>query len=165
MLKRIRGEEKKKRKKKERKESVHASSQKQWDFKECFFSHARMEYDELFHYYQQAEKREIPGGVTGEAANPSCGDTCTVYLKIEDDRIMDASFTGESCALSTAYTAKLLSMIRGKKLEEIERLREEDVLGLFGMVDAPRLGCALLGYRAVKAALQAYKKEKKERNE
>ncbi len=120
-----------------------------------------MEYDELFHYYQQAERREILGGVRGEAANPSCGDTCTVHLKIEDDQIVDASFTGESCALSTAYTAKLLSMIRGKRLDEVERLREEDILKLFGMVDAPRLGCALLGYRAVKAALKAYREEKR----
>ncbi|HET8806825.1 MAG TPA: iron-sulfur cluster assembly scaffold protein, partial [Methylophaga sp.] len=34
--------------------------------------------------------------------NPLCGDKLVVYLKLEDDKIVDVSFTGSGCAISKA---------------------------------------------------------------
>ena len=50
--------------------------------------------------------------------NPNCGDDLTLELRLREDKIVeDASFLGNGCAISTASTAMLIDMIKGKSLE------------------------------------------------
>jgi nitrogen fixation NifU-like protein len=53
-----------------------------------------------------------------KAYNPMCGDKYVIYLKILDDKVMDASFTGFGCAISRASTSILTKKIIG--LEKVE---------------------------------------------
>jgi len=50
--------------------------------------------------------------------NPSCGDDITLELKIEEDTIVDASFTGIGCAISQASTSMMIDLIKGKSKKE-----------------------------------------------
>ena len=50
--------------------------------------------------------------------NPSCGDELTIYAKINDGKIVDASFTGEGCAISKASTSLMIDIIKGKTVDE-----------------------------------------------
>ena len=54
--------------------------------------------------------------------NPLCGDKYTVYLKIEDNKINAASFTGEGCAISMAALSLLVEDIIGKPVVEAQKL-------------------------------------------
>lgn len=54
--------------------------------------------------------------------NPSCGDELTIYAKIKDGVIEDASFTGEGCAISRASTSIMIDLIKGKTESEAKEL-------------------------------------------
>jgi nitrogen fixation NifU-like protein len=54
--------------------------------------------------------------------NPLCGDRFTVYLKLKDNRIVDISFQGTGCAISTASASILTEILKGKTREEAKAL-------------------------------------------
>jgi nitrogen fixation NifU-like protein len=57
-----------------------------------------------------------------EGDNPLCGDQLTVFLKVENDKIAEASFTGHGCAISMAATSLMLAFSRGKTLEQFQKI-------------------------------------------
>ncbi|MGL1835073.1 Fe-S cluster assembly sulfur transfer protein SufU [Rhodocyclaceae bacterium SMB388] len=57
-----------------------------------------------------------------EGHNPLCGDQLTVYLRIEDGVIAEASFVGHGCAISTASASLMTEAIKGKPVTEVEAL-------------------------------------------
>ncbi len=52
--------------------------------------------------------------------NPNCGDDLTLEIKLDGDRIADAAFLGNGCAISSASTAMLIDLIKGKSMSEAE---------------------------------------------
>ncbi len=52
--------------------------------------------------------------------NPNCGDDLTLEIKLKEDKIEDASFLGNGCAISSASTAMLIDLIKGKTVAEAE---------------------------------------------
>ncbi|HID38721.1 MAG TPA: SUF system NifU family Fe-S cluster assembly protein, partial [Calditrichaeota bacterium] len=48
--------------------------------------------------------------------NPLCGDQYTIYLRVKDDIIEDASFEGSGCAISKASASVMTDVLKGKKL-------------------------------------------------
>ena len=50
--------------------------------------------------------------------NVSCIDNLDIYLKIEDNIIVDASFEGEACVISISSTNILMNMLIGKTKNE-----------------------------------------------
>ena len=56
--------------------------------------------------------------------NPSCGDEITLELQIENGIIKDAAFTGVGCAISQASTDIMIDLMRGKTVEEAQRLAQ-----------------------------------------
>ncbi len=54
--------------------------------------------------------------------NPLCGDKVTVYLRLEGGRVLDASFEGSGCAISTASASILTETLKGKSVAEVETL-------------------------------------------
>ena len=57
-----------------------------------------------------------------EAYNPMCGDKYTLYLIVENESIIEASFKGYGCAISKASTAILVHKIAGKELSEVKAI-------------------------------------------
>lgn len=85
-------------------------------------------------------------------ANPLCGDVITIYLKLKEKRIGQASFTGQGCAISQAAASLLMEKIQGLSLSQIQReVNEEKVFALLGIpISLPRRDCALLALKALK---------------
>lgn len=54
--------------------------------------------------------------------NRLCGDKLHVFLKIEGGRIVDASFKGMGCAISTASASMMTDELRGKTVEEANKI-------------------------------------------
>jgi SUF system NifU family Fe-S assembly protein len=54
--------------------------------------------------------------------NPLCGDKVTIYLQLEGDRIVDASFNGKGCAISTASASLMTEIVKQKTLAEARSL-------------------------------------------
>jgi nitrogen fixation NifU-like protein len=57
-----------------------------------------------------------------EGYNPLCGDRIDVYVKLEDDKIVDISFQGSGCAISKASASLMSTMVKGKTIAEAENL-------------------------------------------
>ncbi|GMU96500.1 MULTISPECIES: Fe-S cluster assembly sulfur transfer protein SufU [Ignavibacterium] len=58
-----------------------------------------------------------------EGYNPLCGDNVTVYLLIDENNIIqDISFQGSGCAISKASASLMTSILKGKTVEEAEKL-------------------------------------------
>ena len=107
----------------------------------------------------------------GTGDNPTCGDQCTVYLRLEADRVAEISFEGAGCAISQASASLMTTQVKGKSVEEAEAIfrdfqeivktgkAPEDFseLAAFAGVHAypARIKCATLSWHA---ALEAMKK-------
>jgi len=124
------------------------------------------------HYRTPRNCRDLAGANhRAEGHNPLCGDTITVYLKTKGGVIEDAAFTGNGCAISTASASLMTEALKGKRLEEVDRIFEEfhrmvtgaasgphPALGkleaLAGVREFPvRVKCATLAWRTLQAAL------------
>lgn len=110
-----------------------------------------------------------------EAHNPLCGDWFTVYLKTEDDVIIDASFSGSGCAIAKASASVMTAYLRGKTVAETvdvcarfqalvtaspgapaDPALTGDIAAFCGVREYPvRAKCAMLPWRAALAALEA----------
>lgn len=107
-----------------------------------------------------------------EGVNPLCGDRLTIWLRMEDGVIRDATFQGSGCAISKASASLMTSAVKGKTREEAEALferfrrlvtgsmepAEAESLGKLvvfsGLSEFPiRVKCASLSWHALKAAL------------
>lgn len=92
--------------------------------------------------------------LTYHDSNPFCGDEITLELKIEDDKVVDAAFSGHGCAISRASASMMTDEIIGKPLAELKEWSKDEILELLGIEVGPvRMKCALLPLKAMKAAV------------
>lgn len=90
-----------------------------------------------------------------EGFSPSCGDNFTVYLKIEDSRIEDASFFGYGCVISTISLSKLCDFIIGKTVDVLNDIDLGKIEAMIGVdrINPSRVKCATLGIDSFKKAI------------
>lgn len=102
--------------------------------------------------------------------NPSCGDECSVYLRLDGDRVAEISFDGSGCAISQASASLMTTQVKGKTAPEVEALFKDfhhivttgeapeeisDIAAFAGVHDFPaRIKCATLGWHATLNALK-----------
>ena len=124
----------------------------------------------LDHGRRPRNLRRIAEARKAEGFNPLCGDKCTVYVDVADDRIRDLAFEGSGCAISTASASIMTEALKGKSTADAEALFErfhalvtgkgaerDDVgkLEVFaGVSEFPaRVKCATLAWHTLRAAL------------
>src|SRR5690625_1709928 len=55
--------------------------------------------------------------------NPLCGDQLTIYLKVNDDDIIeDVAFVGQGCAISKASASLMTEAVQGKSIADADSL-------------------------------------------
>ena len=74
--------------------------------------------------------------------NPLCGDRVTVYLAVDGERIVDVSFEGRGCAISTAAASLMTEVLKDKTIAEARQLFAQFHAKVTGG-DAERLPAAL----------------------
>jgi nitrogen fixation NifU-like protein len=57
-----------------------------------------------------------------EGNNPSCGDSLTVWLKLDGGVISDVSFHGMGCAISRASASLMTAAVKGKSLQDAQEI-------------------------------------------
>ena len=61
-----------------------------------------------------------------KAHNPLCGDKVHIYLKLNNEKLIeDLSFEGEGCAISLASASILTEVTKGKDLSFIKKISED----------------------------------------
>ena len=110
-----------------------------------------------------------------DGRNPLCGDHYTIYLKVENDIVIDVAFEGSGCAISKASASIMSQEMKGKSVAEVkkifdlfhkivtgvidpaEHLDELGKLAAFGGVSEfpVRVKCATLAWHAMNSALDS----------
>lgn len=87
--------------------------------------------------------------------NPLCGDKIELFVKLNDQKVVEVGFIGEGCAISQAAMSMLSEKIKGKSVDEVMRLDTDFIVKMLGIELSPtRLKCALLSLQAVHNALK-----------
>lgn len=109
-------------------------------------------------------KMENPSGV-GKVGNPQCGDEMVIYIKVENNVIVDVSFETFGCVAAIASSSITTDMIKGKTLEEALALSNKEVADKLGGLPPVKMHCSVLAEDGIKAAIDDYKKREEEKNE
>ena len=93
----------------------------------------------------------------GTVGNATCGDIMKIYLKIENNVIVDAKFQTFGCAAAIATSSTATEMIIGKTVDEAERLTNADVVENLGGLPAQKMHCSVLAEEAIREAIKDYR--------
>lgn len=96
----------------------------------------------------------------GQVGNPKCGDIMKMYLKIEDDVIVDVKFKTFGCGSAIASSSMATELIKGKTIDEALEVTNKAVAEALGGLPAVKMHCSVLAEQAIKAALLDYSKKK-----
>ena len=92
----------------------------------------------------------------GKAENSACGDVLHLYMKIEDERVVQVSFKSFGCTAAIAAGSMLTEMLSGTCLEDIGKISKEDVVEALGGLPRLKLHCSVLAEDAIRAALRDF---------
>lgn len=89
-------------------------------------------------------------------SNPACGDTMHLYLRIDDDSIVDAKFKTMGCPAAIAASSITTEMLIGRTVAESLTLSRQDVSDALGGLSPQKIHCSVLSEDAIKAAIEHY---------
>lgn len=92
----------------------------------------------------------------GEVGNAKCGDIMKIYLKIENDIIVDVKFETFGCGSAIASSSMATELIKGKPLSEALNLTNKAVTEALDGLPAHKIHCSVLAEQAIKSALKDY---------
>ena len=92
----------------------------------------------------------------GQVGNAKCGDIMKIYLKIENDIIVDVKFETFGCGSAIASSSMATEMIKGKSIQDALALTNKAVCEALDGLPAQKVHCSVLAEEAIKKALQDY---------
>lgn len=134
--------------------------------------------DIILDHYRKPHNRA--GELEGQDAfvhhsNPLCGDEMDLRIRVDGDRLDAVVFDGDGCSISQASASAMTQAVAGRDLDDVLDLSEqfrlmmhgeqppriddlEDGIAFQGVAKFPvRVKCALLGWMAVKDAIETYR--------
>lgn len=95
----------------------------------------------------------------GEVGNAKCGDIMRIYLKIENNIIVDVKFETFGCGSAIASSSMATELIKGKPLDQALTLTNRAVAEALDGLPAYKMHCSVLAEEAIKAAILDYYKK------
>lgn len=101
----------------------------------------------------------------GTYGDLKCGDSLTIYIKVDKGIISDISFLVFGCTASIANASMVTEMAKGKTIEEALAIKEKDLIEALDGLPESKIHCSVLGVKALRAAINDYlSKNKKPSN-
>ncbi len=94
----------------------------------------------------------------GQVGNAKCGDIMKMYLKIEDNIIVDAKFKTFGCGAAVATSSMATELVKGKTVEEAMKITNKAVAEALDGLPPAKMHCSNLAEEAIAAALEDYRR-------
>lgn len=94
----------------------------------------------------------------GQVGNAKCGDIMKVFIKVEDNRIVDVKFKTFGCGAAIATSSISTEMVKGRTLEEALHITNKAVAEALDGLPPVKMHCSVLAEEAIKAAIEDYMK-------
>lgn len=90
----------------------------------------------------------------GEIGDPTCGDFMKVFIRVEENTIMDVKYQIRGCPASIAVASVMTELAMGKNLDDALMLTDEDVLEALDGLPEEKRHCSVLGITGLRKAIQ-----------
>lgn len=102
----------------------------------------------------------------GTKGNPICGDTMTIYIKVDkkNKKIKDIKFQTMGCAAAIATSSMITELAKGKTLKQAKKITNKDVAKHLKGLPPIKMHCSNLAADALKDAIKNYEKKKNKKN-
>jgi len=91
-----------------------------------------------------------------------CGDTMDIWLKVKNDRILEAAFMTDGCGTTIAAGSMVTENAKGGNIIQAQKISQQDVLEALGGLPEESKHCALLAANTLKEAIKDYLEFKNE---
>ncbi|MBL7074197.1 Fe-S cluster assembly scaffold protein NifU [candidate division KSB1 bacterium] len=95
----------------------------------------------------------------GTIGNPACGDIMQMFIKVENDVIVDAKFKTFGCGAAIASSSMATELIKGKSINEVLKVTNKAVTKALGGLPKVKRHCSVLAEQALQSALNDYYKK------
>ena len=92
----------------------------------------------------------------GTVGNAVCGDIMKIFIKVEDNKIVEAKFKTFGCGAAIATSSMATEMVIGKTIEEALEITREQVADALGGLPPVKMHCSNLAADALHAAIKEY---------
>ena len=93
-------------------------------------------------------------GISGE---PGCGDSLAIFIKVQDQVIIEISFLVFGCVAAVASSSMTTELAKGKTLEEAAKITDADIVTALDGLPEHKLHCSVLGASALQNAIANYR--------
>lgn len=93
----------------------------------------------------------------GEVGNPACGDVMKLFLKINDDGVVeDVKFKTFGCGAAIASSSMATELLKGKTVDEILELTNNAIVEALEGLPPAKIHCSVMAEEAIESALKDY---------
>ncbi len=96
-----------------------------------------------------------PDGI-GHVGNPVCGDIMEMYIKVENNVIVDTKFKTFGCGAAIATSSMVTELVKGKTIDEALKISNKAVIEALGGLPHIKMHCSVLAEEALKSAINDY---------
>jgi nitrogen fixation NifU-like protein len=97
--------------------------------------------------------------VVVKAGDPGCGDGLLIFLKIENERIVDYKYKIFGCGAAIATSSIASEMAMGRTLEEVLKITPEGIAAALDGLPQDKMHCSNLAAGALHAAVRQFRAE------
>ena len=108
----------------------------------------------LASYFDPKNMKSLPNPDGFARVTGPCGDTMEIYLKVEDGRIIEATFQTDGCLPSIASGNMTAELVKGRSLNEARKISQKTVLKALKGLPESNAHCALLSANTLKQAIE-----------